>query len=114
MAMFTITTRAVVERVYEVEATDAKSASDASTHVTPASETDLSEETIEIRVATQTPESEMDQEGMAGEIIRLRTALECIRECMGGDRPSDGWETPEDVWGIATKALGLEKPDQAK
>lgn len=48
MPMWTVTTRATVERVYEVEAADAKAARDASVNSSPVSETDLDEETIEI------------------------------------------------------------------
>lgn len=33
------------------------------------------------------------------------TALREIKDCMGGDDPSSGWNSPEDVWGIATKIL---------
>lgn len=41
----------------------------------------------------------------ADEIERLRAALNDIRDCVGGDDPSNGMGAPEDVWGIATEAL---------
>lgn len=34
----------------------------------------------------------------------LVKALKEIKECMGGDG-AEGWDSPEDVWKIATKAL---------
>lgn len=44
-------------------------------------------------------------------VEKYQRALERIKECVGGDDPSNGMKAPEDVWGIVNEVLSEEALD---
>lgn len=51
-----------------------------------------------------------DKASLEKQILILREALINILDLMGGKDGSEGWESPEDVWGIARDALAATAP----